>query len=377
MEETENSNQLTDEEIKRLWQDDDFFASFSGINNFQAALFTTYGEKISTKRIINILRDIPSYVSRIKPRKRFPRRPYDVYGFGQLVQADLGVMYKYKGFFYFLLMIDVFSRKIFCKPLKRKTSVEVRSAFNEIFDEFNNPIRVIQTDQGAEFKGLKRYFEERDIRHQYKFGLTKCTFAENGIYLIKMRLYTALRSSSSRDWPTLLKKIVLNYNKTPQAPLKNLKPSDFNSSLDDVKLPDEPKEPNFMEQFANQKEYEKDPNLPQKGDYCFLGSNPPTKVFEKSFDLIPGQLYKIKRVKAGFKPYLYKLEDLKGREKDGYYYREQLIIRKEPPQPGKFFKVEKILGKRKRQGKVQYLVKYLHYQDDFNQWVNEEDLFKK
>jgi len=370
------SKKLDDEEIKRLWQDEDYFASFSGINNFKAALFTTYGEKVSTQRIKSILNDIPSYVARIKPRRRFPRRPYDVYGFGALVQADLGVMYKFKGYFYFLLVIDVFSRRIFCEPLKRKTSVEVKKSFDKVFDEINNPVRKIQTDQGAEFKGLRRYFEDKDIMHQYKFGFTKCTFAENAIYLIKMRLYTALRSSQSRDWPTLLQKIVTNYNNTPQAALKNLKPSDFQSSFDDVKLPDEPKEPNFIEQFKNQKAYEKDSNLPQKGDYCFLGSNPSNKVFEKSFDLVPGQLYKIKRVKAGFKPYLYKLEDLLGREKDGYYYREQLIIRKEPPQPGKFFKVEKILGKRKNKGKVQYLVKYLHYDDDFNKWIDEEKLFK-
>jgi Chromo (CHRromatin Organisation MOdifier) domain len=72
---------------------------------------------------------------------------------------------------------------------------------------------------------------------------------------------------------------------------------------------------------------------------------------------------------------LYKLENLKGRPKDGYYYRQQLILRKDPPQPGKFFQVEKIIGKRKHQGKVQYRVKYLHYEDEFNNWINEEDLF--
>ena len=75
----EEHKNLDDQEIKRLWQDENFFASFSGISNFKAALFTTFGEKISTKRLKSILSDIPSYVARIKPRKRFDRRPYDVY----------------------------------------------------------------------------------------------------------------------------------------------------------------------------------------------------------------------------------------------------------------------------------------------------------
>lgn len=172
-----------------------------------------------------------------------------------------------------------------------------------------------------------------------------------------------------------LEKVVFNYNNTPQRAISYLKPNDFQSSLDDVKLPDRIKEPSFEEQYENQKSYERDKNQPQKGSYCFLMKNLSTKVFEKSFDLIPGQLYKIKDVKAGFKPYLYQLEDLRGRAKDGYFYREQLILRKEPPLPGEFFQVESILGKRKKSGKVQYLVKYLNYDSSFNRWIDEADLF--
>ena len=52
----------------------------------------------------------------------------------------------------------------------------------------------------------------------------------------------ALTSLNSREWPSLLDKIVYNYNNSPQSALKNLKPSDFKSNLD-VNLPDEPKEP--------------------------------------------------------------------------------------------------------------------------------------
>lgn len=366
---------MEDNQIKNLWLDTNFLGSFTGINNFQASLYTTFGEKISKKRLQSILDQIPSYVSRIKPRNKFPRRPYDVYGFGQLLQADLGVMFKFDSFYYFLLVIDVFSRRVFTRPLRTKETNTVKEAFEEIISEINNRIEVIQTDSGAEFKGLKRFFEEKDIRHQYKYGKTKCNFAESAIFSIKLRLYTALRANNSRNWPLYLQKVVSNYNNTPKSYINNQTPNDFQSSFDDVKIPWRPKEPDFATQVKNQKKYGANKNLPQPGSYCFLKKHLRTEVFEKSFDLIPGQLYRIKRVLAGFKPYLYKLENLKGRLKDGYYYRQELILRKEPPQPGKFFQVEKIIGKRKNHGKVQYLVKYLHYEDDFNTWVNEEDLF--
>lgn len=366
---------MEDSEIKKLWEDENFIGSFSGLKTFKALLFTTYGVNIPLKRLKSIIEDIPSYVARLKPPKKFPTRSYNIYGFTKLLQSDLGVMFKFENFYYFLLVIDVFSRKIFTRPLKNKKTSTVREAFDEILQDINNPISVIQTDSGAEFKGLKSYFDSKNIRHQYKYGLTKCNFAESAIYQIKLKLYTALRSHKSRDWPHYLENVVSNYNNTPKSYLNNWRPNDFQSSTDDVKIPFIEKVPNFEEQFENQKKYEANPNLPQKGTYCFLKQHLSSEVFEKSFDLIPGQLFKIKRVLAGYKPYLYQLENLKGRTKDGYYYREQLILRKEPPQPGQFFQVEKILGKRKKQGKVQYLVKYLHYENDFNTWVDEEDLF--
>jgi Integrase core domain/Chromo (CHRromatin Organisation MOdifier) domain len=366
---------MNNTDIKNLWEDENFIGSYSGLSNFQKALFTTFGESIGIKRLQSILQDIPSYVSRIKPKNKFPQRPYDVYGFGQLLQADLGVMFKFEGFYYFLLVIDVFSRRIFTKPLRNKQILTVKEAFKTILEQITNRIEVIQTDSGAEFKGLRPFFDEQDIRHQYKYGKTKCNFAESAIFIIKLKLYSALRSNNSRDWPYFLMKVVHNYNETPKSYINNLKPNDFQSSLDDVKIPWRPKEPDFEDQFENQKEYESNLQLPQVGTFCFLQQHLRTDVFQKSFDLMPGQLFRIRRVLAGFKPYLYQLENLKGRPKDGYYYRQQLILRKEGPQPGKFFQVEKILGKRKHQGKVQYYVKYLHYENDFNTWVNEEDLF--
>ena len=59
-------------------------------------------------------------------------------------------MFPSKGFLYFLLIIDVFSRHIYVRPLKKKDGTTVGKALEEIFsivEEKNTPIQYFQTDQ--------------------------------------------------------------------------------------------------------------------------------------------------------------------------------------------------------------------------------------
>ena len=65
-----------------------------------------------------------------------------------MVQADLAQMFNYDGYNNFLLLVDAFSSKVFVRPLKTKTSLEVRNAFESIFEEFKATIYVLETDRG-------------------------------------------------------------------------------------------------------------------------------------------------------------------------------------------------------------------------------------
>ncbi|CAF1337651.1 unnamed protein product [Rotaria sordida] len=68
-------------------------------------------------------------------------------------------------FRYVLVIVDVFSRYMFLRPLTKKCSAEVCNHLELIFSEHGTPA-IIQTDQGTEFQGL---FDElclkRNIRH--------------------------------------------------------------------------------------------------------------------------------------------------------------------------------------------------------------------
>ncbi len=93
------------------------------------------------------------------------------------------------------------------------------------------------------------------------------------------------------------------------------------------------------------------------------------------FSLQNYQLFRVVFVDAGKSPPLYKLEDMKKKLINGYFYRQQLT-KTSAPQPEEYFRVEAILKKRRRKGKKELFVKYLHYPARFNEWIPEENLRK-
>ena len=69
-----------------------------------------------------------------------------------------------KVFKYVLVVMDVFSRFIFLRPLQGKSSLEVASHIMQIFSDAGVP-KIIQSDQGTEFKGVvERVMERMSVR---------------------------------------------------------------------------------------------------------------------------------------------------------------------------------------------------------------------
>jgi len=60
---------------------------------------------------------------------------------------DLAVMPEFDGYKYFLVMIDVFSKHLYARPLKDKTASTVGKAFEDIYKEFQSPIFKLESDQ--------------------------------------------------------------------------------------------------------------------------------------------------------------------------------------------------------------------------------------
>lgn len=280
---------LTDQQIEELYRDKNFYGAFSGALNFQTFLKTELNEDVSLKRIYSILKKMPFYVISQRPIRRFPRRKYDLAGFGSLMQADIAVMFEKNGYKYFLVVCDVFSRHLFVEALKDKTAESVRKVLEKLFDSISTPISKFETDQGGEFVGLRKFFKERNILFKTKYGLHKANFSEHFVYLIKKRLYLMMRSEISTDWPSFLPLVVNALNHKPVKALGNLSPSEINSEWDDVKVREAQvenninvyHEPKWEIQNQNQKNYLESKKILQPGSYVYVDKK--TEIFNKSF----------------------------------------------------------------------------------------------
>ncbi len=282
---------LTDEEVLRIYKDPNFFASFGGVRQFRDALFAEYNEDVPLQRLTKILQSDENYLIYMKPKRKFPLRHYDVQSFGSLVQMDLAFMPNYQGFKYFLLLIDAFSKHIYCKSLKEKSAGQIREAFEKIYnEEFQSPIYKLESDQGTEFTGNKKYFKEKHIYFHTKVQKHKASFAEHAIYLVKIKLYKILRSELTQDWVQYLPTVVKALNDRPVKALGNVKPSTINSFLDDVKIRAAQSanninpyhEPDYQTQNQNQAEYENSKRKFQLGSFVYLDFK--QTAFDKSFD---------------------------------------------------------------------------------------------
>ena len=202
------------------------------------------------EKIYTELKSVPNYTSKIADflrqntnyslhrrivKKTFPRRRIITHSPFQIFQADL-IEYsqqKYsmvnKGYRFILVVIDTFTKMIYCEPVKRKSSEYMADAMDSILSKFDFFPHSIITDQGLEFynSSVQKIFLKYGINHYYLKTKTpwKTTMAERVIRTIKTRLERYMYQSKTKRWIDFLPQLVKNYNRTPHrtigmAPIK-------------------------------------------------------------------------------------------------------------------------------------------------------------
>ena len=132
-------------------------------------------------------------------RRRFKRRCVMMGGANQQWQADLVDMSRLKtandGTTFLLTVIDVFSKRAWCVPLKSKSAATLAAAFRQLLSGSNNnnkPI-TLQTDKGSEFlnRSLQRLLKQYGVHHFATHNEeTKASVVERFNRTLKTRMWS-------------------------------------------------------------------------------------------------------------------------------------------------------------------------------------------
>jgi hypothetical protein len=279
-----------------------------------------------------------------------------VYGIDHQWQADLvdlGKLASYnKGFKYLLTCIDVLSKYAWVVPLKDKTGKSLKEAFQVIFKTGRQPIR-LQTDRGTEFTNrvFQKFLKENDVHFFTMYNdETKASIVERFNRTLKTKMWKYFTHRETLMYMDVLPDMVESYNRAVHRSI-GMPPAEVTRS--------------------NQRTV-------AKRLYGRKGSR-------KSCKFVPGDRVRLTKAKRTFKKgYLpnwteelftivYVVRDDHGEILEGIFYAEELqkVFKRDD-----VYKIEIISKKRKKERRVQYLVKWLGYPDTFNSWIFRSDLQK-
>ena len=320
-----------------------------------SAIKNHYKNLLSIDDIRNFLATSRTYTTHYnyKPVKH---NPYYVRRLRQMFQMDLTEVSQIReyndGYNYLLVVIDCFSRKIWVRLLKRKTSEEVLSKLQSILNESGNP-KCIVSDRGSEFinKDIKKWSTEQGITLRNPYNLGKAPHVERVQATLQNLIYKHITSTMNFRFIDKLQSFVNTYNNRRHRMTK-LSPEDGEQEKngEHIRL--------MHEDYYNKVKPTKRVRF-KAGMTVRIARLEPK--FGRGYDKkSPEQIYRISKVITKFPRVLYELSTLDGKEDiQGTFYQEQLtkVIDQEE------YIIEKVL--RKNKGKA--LVKFLGY--DEPEWI--------
>ena len=333
--------------LQQIYYDPKRVGSYGGV----AAL----RKVVSEKNVEQWLSEQDAYTLHKPVRRHFKRRCVVVGGPNQQWQADLVDMSRLKksndGTTFLLTVIDVFSKRAWCIPLKNKSAASLVAAFKQLLRE-RLPI-TLQTDKGSEFlnRSLQKLLKQYGVHHEE----TKASIVERFNRTLKTRMWRYFTKNQSVRYLDVLQDFVRSYNKTYHRSI-GMAPPEVNGT---------------NQESVWQRLYGHEGGGTPKfriGDRVRISKA--KRHFEKGYMANwTEELFTIVDAHRSDPP-VYRLVDWHGDTLDGTFYEPEL--QKITVPKNKTYLVEYILHWRNK--KKEALVKWFGYPESFNSWINAKTL---
>jgi Integrase core domain len=291
-------------------------------------------------------------------RRNYKRRRTIIKGMDDLWQSDLCQLDQYakynKNFKFILVVIDCFSKFVWCRPIKSKSGDDVARAFEDILKSQSRKPHNLQTDQGREYFNVhfQKLMKKYNINHYNTYSRMKAAIAERVIRSLKERLFKYFSLNGIYKWIDVLPTITQHYNNRKHR-TTGMKPSSVNKKNEQQILKESY---THIKMATGARKF-------KIGDLVRISKA--KHVFEKGY--VPNwttELFKVVTVKLT-NPITYLLEDLHGDPIKGCFYTDELQKAQNPD----VYLVEKVI--RKKGNKV--YVKWLGFDSSHNSWIEKSN----
>jgi hypothetical protein len=358
---------LKSDRLNELYYDPTNTASFSS----KRKLYEKVKKNTTLTDVDEWLQSQNTYTLHKQATRKFQRNRYHVTNIDDLFQVDLIDLRSLKkhndGISYILVVIDVFSKYTWVRPLKSKSGADVAGAFEDIFSADGRIPVNIQSDKGGEFLAgkVQRLFKKHDIKfYVAQNDDVKAAVVERVNRTLKSKMFKYFTHKNTYRYIDVLQDFVNAYNGSVHRTIK-MAPKDVDRN-------------NILQVYRNTYKDDDDKNIRspknmyKTGDYVRISKY--KHVFEKGYennwsDEIPKIVQVIPR-----KPVVYKIADLLSEPIDGVFYHQELQRIKYSPTAS--FQIERVLRKRYKKGRSEVLVQWVGYPAKFNSWIPAGDLLQ-
>lgn len=351
-------------ELKRIYYDISHPASYGSI----AKLTKEMHGKLTREQIKTWLRAQETYTLHKPMRKRFPRNRYVVSNMNHLWQVDLSDLRSLSqyndDYKYILCVIDIFSKIAFVRALKNKNVNSIINAFQNIFLEYGNKPKHIQSDKGSEFiaKRVQHFFRDNNINfYTTNNPDIKASIVERFQRTMKSKMWRYFTHNNTYRYIDILNDLIYSYNHSRHSSIK-MCPSEVNSN-------------NIMTVWRNL--YDKKPKMISMkqiinvGDYVRISKTKHT--FEKGYETNwSDEIFIISSIVKRVPFTLYRLTDLNHESIAGTFYEKELQLVN--INTNTIHKIDKMISTRGTGLRKEVLVKWRGYSDKFNSWIPYSDL---
>lgn len=353
--------------LRKIYYDPTHQASFSGLERLYK--FVNQDKKFDIPKglIEEWLLQQEVYTTHARRNKAKYHSPVVVPSLKYQFDVDTAVLPSSvkNGLRYFVLAIDVFSRKISAHAVKRMKGKEVSHAMREIFNELGFPKKV-RTDQGSEYlnREVQGMLQDLKVGHFIAYPPNKANYAERGIRTIKNALFKLMQSTNKKQWTDeMLQKVVEGYNKRLHSSI-GMAPNNV-TKRNEHKIWFQQKQKHLA-------------STPPPSPYKFQ-INDAVRVklfktgFRKDYEIkFSQQIYFVSSRSSPYNVNRYILKTFLNVPVSGSYSESELqkvIVNKETT-----FRVEKVIS-RKTEGGVKFVkVRWAGYDSQFDSWIRADEL---